>query len=108
MEVLATVLTILCIIFLVLQTIFFAILIITGEECFATPMWITCILFWMCTIGHSICERQLKKSKEAEIEATQPIEYPAADYTLDYKVTEFQGKTDTTYVITPKDIKDIK
>lgn len=108
MEVLVSVLTILCIIFLVLQIFFLVMLIITQEERFSTPMFIMCILFWICMISHSICERQVKKSKEAEITASQPIEYPAADYTLDYKVTEFQGKTDTTYVITPKDIKDIK
>lgn len=108
METLATVLTILCIIFLVLQIIFFVILLVTGDESFVAPMWIMCLCFWICMFDNSICKHQIKKNKEAEIVATQPVEYPAADYTLDYKVTEFQGKTDTTYVITPKDIKDIK
>ena len=105
MEVLATVFTICSIIFLILQIIFFVMLIVTQEESFFPPMWIMCILFWICMLGSSICGRQVKKSKEAEIRVTQPIEYPATNYTLDYKITEFQGKTDTIYVITPKDIK---
>ena len=65
-------------------------------------MWIMCALFWVCMLGSSICEKQVNKNKDAEIKALQSIEYPAADYTLEYKITEFQGKTDTTYVITPK------
>lgn len=105
MEVLATILTVFSIIFLIFQIFFLVMLIFTQEEEFFEPMWIMCLLFWVCMLGHSICEKQVKKSKEAEIEAAQSIEYPAADYTLDYKVTDFQGKTDTIYVITPK-IKD--
>ena len=105
MEVLATVFTICSIIFLISQIFFFVMLIVTQEESFFAPMWIMCLLFWACMLGSSICRHQIKKSQEAEIIATQPMEYPAANYTLDYKVTEFQGKTDTTYVITPKDIK---
>lgn len=29
-------------------------------------------------------------------------EYPASEYTLSYKITEFEGQRDTTYVIIPK------
>ena len=105
MEVLTTVLTIFSIIFLILQIFFLLMLIFTKEERFSAPMWIMCILFWTCMLGNNICKKQVNKDKEAEIKASQSIEYPAADYTLDYKVTEYQGKTDTTYVITPK-IKD--
>lgn len=32
----------------------------------------------------------------------QPKEYPASEYTLEIKVTEFQGQRDTTYVLIPK------
>ena len=32
----------------------------------------------------------------------KPIEFKASEYTLDLKVTEFQGQMDTTYVLTPK------
>ncbi len=31
-----------------------------------------------------------------------PKEYPASDYTLEYKITDFQGQRDTIYVLTPK------
>lgn len=30
------------------------------------------------------------------------IEYPASEYSLEIKVTEFQGNKDTTYVLIPK------
>ena len=30
-------------------------------------------------------------------------EYPASEYTLSYKITEFEGQRDTTYVLIPKD-----
>lgn len=33
---------------------------------------------------------------------TKPIEYPASEYSLEIKVTEFQGNKDTTYVLIPK------
>ena len=32
----------------------------------------------------------------------KPKEFPAAEYTLDYKVIEYQGQTDTIYVLTKK------
>ncbi len=102
MEVLASVLTIFSVIFLILQVFFLVMLIFTKEERFFTPMWIMCALFWACMLGSSICEKEVNKNKETEIKAPQSVEYPAADYTLDYKVTEYQGKRDTTYVITPK------
>lgn len=102
MEVLASVLTIFSTIFLILQVFFLLMMVFTKEERFSAPMWIMCALFWVCMIGNTICEDQVRKNKETEIKAPQSIEYPAADYTLDYKVTEYQGRTDTTYVITPK------
>ena len=30
-------------------------------------------------------------------------EYPASEYTLSYKITEFEGQRDTTYVLIPKE-----
>lgn len=33
---------------------------------------------------------------------TKPIEYPVSEYSLEIKVTEFQGNKDTTYVLIPK------
>lgn len=32
----------------------------------------------------------------------KPKEFPASEYTLDYKVIEYQGQTDTIYVLTKK------
>lgn len=32
----------------------------------------------------------------------KPREFPATEYTLEYKVTEYQGRTDTTYVLIKK------
>ena len=32
----------------------------------------------------------------------KPEEFPAAKFTLELKVTEFQGQVDTTYVLIPK------
>lgn len=32
----------------------------------------------------------------------KPKEFPASEYTLDYKVIEYQGQTDTVYVLTKK------
>ena len=34
-----------------------------------------------------------------------PIEYSASEYRIEYKVTEFQGQRDTTYVLIPKEEK---
>lgn len=31
-----------------------------------------------------------------------PIEYEASKYTVEYKITKFQGHVDTTYVLVPK------
>jgi hypothetical protein len=36
------------------------------------------------------------------IEGRKPKEFPAKDYTFETKVTYFQGRSDTTYVITLK------
>ena len=33
---------------------------------------------------------------------TKAIEYPASKYSIEIKVTEFQGNKDTTYVLIPK------
>jgi len=33
----------------------------------------------------------------------KPIEYPASEYTLELKITEFQGQADTTYVLIRKE-----
>lgn len=33
---------------------------------------------------------------------TKPIEYPASKYSIEIKITEFQGNKDTTYVLIPK------
>ena len=30
-------------------------------------------------------------------------EYPASEYTLSYKITEFEGQRDTTYILIPKE-----
>ena len=30
-------------------------------------------------------------------------EYPASEWTLSYKITEFEGQRDTTYVLIPKE-----
>lgn len=38
-------------------------------------------------------------------EREKPIEYPASEYNLELKVTEYQGQKDTTYVLTPKTLK---
>ena len=38
-------------------------------------------------------------------EKVKPIEYPASEYNLELKVTEYQGQKDTTYVLTPKTLK---
>ena len=35
-------------------------------------------------------------------ERVKSIEYPASEYTLELKVTEYQGQKDTIYVLTPK------
>ncbi len=36
------------------------------------------------------------------IKDEKPKEFPAAKYELKYKVTEFEGVSDTTYVLVPK------
>ena len=36
-------------------------------------------------------------------EEPAPVEYPASEYTLELKVTEYQGQKDTTYVLIPKE-----
>lgn len=38
-----------------------------------------------------------------QVEKPTPLEYPASEYTLSYKVTEFEGQRDTTYVLIPKE-----
>jgi len=38
-------------------------------------------------------------------ETVKPIEYPASKYTLELKVTEYQGEKDTTYVLIPKTLE---
>ena len=38
----------------------------------------------------------------AAIEHSKPNAYPKSDYVLKYKVTEFDGHVDTTYVLTHK------
>lgn len=35
--------------------------------------------------------------------STKIKEYPASEYTLSYKITEFEGQRDTTYVLIPKE-----
>ena len=35
--------------------------------------------------------------------STKIKEYPASEYTLSYKITEFDGQRDTTYVLIPKE-----
>lgn len=35
--------------------------------------------------------------------STKIKEYPASEYTLGYKITEFEGQRDTTYVLIPKE-----
>lgn len=39
------------------------------------------------------------------VEQQTEKEYPASEYTLSYKITEFEGQRDTTYVIIPKEEK---
>lgn len=36
-------------------------------------------------------------------EEPAPVEYPASEYTLELKVTEYRGQKDTTYVLIPKE-----
>ena len=36
-------------------------------------------------------------------EKKRPKEYSASKYTLSYKITEFKGQIDTTYVLIPKE-----
>ena len=33
----------------------------------------------------------------------KPIEYSSKEYTLEYKITEYQGQRDTVYVLIPKE-----
>lgn len=35
--------------------------------------------------------------------STKIKEYPASEYTLSYKIIEFEGQRDTTYVLIPKE-----
>lgn len=37
------------------------------------------------------------------INSTKIKEYPASEYTLSYKITEFEGQRDTSYVLIPKE-----
>lgn len=34
---------------------------------------------------------------------SKPLEFSASKYTLSYKVTEFEGQRDTTYILIPKE-----
>ena len=34
---------------------------------------------------------------------SKPLEFPASKYTLSYKITEFEGQKDTTYVLILKE-----
>lgn len=55
------------------------------------------VLFFVCgvlTIVFAIL------SMHQQPETTK--EYPTSEYTLSYKITEFEGQIDTTYVIIPK------
>lgn len=40
---------------------------------------------------------------ENHTNSTKIKEYPASEYTLSYKITEFEGQRDTTYVLIPKE-----
>ena len=55
--------------------------------------FITCIS--AVVLACMIAERRAKQT---------PIEYPASKYSIEIKVTEFQGNKDTTYVLIPKEL----
>ena len=38
-----------------------------------------------------------------QVEKSTSLEFPASEYTLSHKVTEFEGQIDTTYVLIPKE-----
>lgn len=55
---------------------------------------IACSVFFAITMITGILHCCTKPEK--------PKEFPAAKYELKYKVTEFEGASDTTYVLIPK------
>lgn len=54
-----------------------------------------CLVFFVLTMSSGMFHSFTKISE-------RPKEFPAAKYELKYKVTEFDGVSDTTYVLIPK------
>lgn len=63
---------------------------------------------WLLVIDILLLVVGLVISKDIKKPTIKYLEYPASSYTLEYKVTEFQEKVDTIYVLIPKEYNKYK
>lgn len=67
-----------------------------------SAIWLLVIDIFLLIVGLVVFSKDTKKP------TIKYLEYPASSYTLEYKVTELQGKIDTIYVLTPKEYNKYK
>lgn len=65
-------------------------------------IWLLVIDLFLLIVGCVAFSKDTKKS------TIKYLEYSASSYTLEYKVTEFQGKVDTIYVLISKEYNRYK
>lgn len=77
-------------------------IVLAVKEILDGAIWLLVIDLFLLIVGFVAFSKDIKKP------TIKYLEYPASSYTLEYKVTEFQGKIDTIYVLTPKEYNKYK